>query len=377
MLIRSASFTQAVIVSIFVSLGLQAFAYQENGQQTTASPAHLTENSDGTSGFHLPWLNDDISNLHYCAGPEPSKRDGANNNRETAAQRRKRQIQRLAKKYLPDRNFTIMKRGAIKGSRTMDNPWEVETIHYTVKTDISRKATGEIALLMELLYDSLLRSSFFPDKNYDFGRLSVVVTKNRGEFTDRAPGENLGSDVRGSFTTGTEQPAVYSYYFTSGKKRKLHNVLLYYGTRQFLQLTSNSLPQWLEEGFSRLYEFSAFRDMQLIPGKISRHYLHTLIGELRFEDAGPYDFLEPFPDLIRMDDTFVSEENAAQMWGLVHFLAHWNDGKLADPLAKHVQHYRNTKEVKRGPIQLFQEHFGFHPEELRTPWEQHIIKMQH
>lgn len=375
---RRTFLAHAVIVSILVCSGVHASGDQQSGYHTPSTPVHITQGSGEMTGFTPPGLNEDLSNMNFCAAPEPSKQDGANNNQKKQSQRRKQQIQRLAKKYIPDRNFTIMQRGAIKGGRTMDNPWEVETLHYTVKTDISRKAAGEIALLMELLYDSILRSNFFPDKKYDLDRVSVVVTKNRGEFTNMAPGKNHGPDVKGSFTTGPEQSAVYGYYFTSGQHRKLHNVLLYYGTRQFLNSVSKaSMPQWLEEGFSRVYEFSAFRDLKLVPGKISRLYLEALIDELQFEDPGPYEFLEPFPDLIRMDDAILSQENTAQMWGLVHFLVHWNGGKLADPLAKHLEHYRTTRKVKRGPIQLFQKHFGFHPDKLRTPWERHIINMQH
>ncbi len=362
------------MIPLFLSVGTQVYPDKGKILKRNASLQTSTVSQKNTSKFSA-WFDTVRGSLHFCAGPDRTENNRSSN--EERAKKRKQQIQRLANKYLPNGKLTILRRGAIEGARTMDDPWTVESTHYTVKTDISRKAAGEIALLMELLYDALLRSPFFPDKEYAFDRISVVVPKNRGEFTDIAPGA-LTSDDRGAFKTGSEKPAIYAYYFSNEKHRNLINVLLFHGTRQFLNTVSTvDLPQWLEHGFCRVYEYSNFQEMKLVPGKPSVRYLRNLHEELRFEGPGPYQYLEPFPKLIRQDDTLLNEDDYAQMWGLVHFLINWKGGKLVDSLAKHIQHFRSVEEQKRDPVQLFQKHFGFHPEKLRTPWERYILNLRY
>jgi len=360
------------MIPIFVAFGLQAFANKQKPSHARSITLSTTPDTRDLLKTFRSRFNGGPNALNFCAGPEGSGQNGASTGKRP--KRRRQQIKRLGEKYVPDGRFTIMKRGAIQGARTMDNPWEVETLHYKVKTDISRKAAGEIALLMELLYDSLLRSNLFPDQNDDFERISVVVPKNRTEFTEIAPGSHMSSD-RGSFSPGPEDASVYAYYF-NGDKRQLVNVLLYQGTRQFLNMvTHESVPQWLDEGLSRVFEYSSFRNMQLVPGQVSVRYKREVVEALQWEGRGSYDYLEPFPALLRMDETFLSDNEAAQMWGVVHFLINWKGGKLSNPLSKHLNHFRTEKEIKRDPVQLFQKHFGFHPEKLRNPWETYILKL--
>lgn len=324
------------------------------------------------------WFEDDIT---FCAPPSKNQNAGGpGKKKRIRRKKRNRQIQRLAEKYVPDDQFSILKTGAIKGARSMENPWEVETSHYTVKTDISKRATGEVALLMELLYDALLRSPFFPDQTYDLERMSVVVTKNLNEFRSAVPGA-VNSDRHGGVFNTSDGTRVYARYFV-GEQIKLHNVLWENGTKLFLEKVLNITPQWFYEGFSQFFAFSTLEKslqiMRLSPGAKPRHHLETLWEHIRWEDRGErYRFLKPFSELIRMEDEYISEEEEAQSWGVIHFLLNWNNGKLVENMRKYIGYLHNKEEIKKDPVQMFLQVFGFHPKKMRRPWEKYIFALGH
>lgn len=347
-------------------------AVKKNGRTSVRAGVVPQESVD--QFIESPWV---WRGMNFCA---PPRRNASGTEQEKAQRKRmrKKQIQRLSEKYLSEGTFSILDDGAIKGARDMDNPWQVETSHYLVKTDISKRASGEIALLMELLYDALLRSPFFPDRDYKFDRMKVVVTKNQGELQEQLP-QLRNMDDRGTYRDEMDEPKVYAHYFV-GKHEKLHNVLWLNGTKQFLDKILKIHPQWFYEGFSRVFAYSTLktsrRAMRMVPGALPRHHLEVLWDHIRWEDRGErYRFLQPFSELIRMNNDFISSDDEAQLWGVMHFLLNWKNGKLVGKMSEYIGYLHGKDKIKRDQVQLFQQMFGFHPKQLRVPWEQYIFAL--
>ncbi len=155
----------------------------------------------------------------------------------------------------------------------MDNPWTVETNHYIVKTDISRKASGEIALIMEMFFNAFVQSDIFQIDRMSYEKLPVIVPKNRTEFLEilaKNGIERVRSHIKGYYIGKSEDRKMLAYYFYS-KDTKLHNMLLSVGTRQFLDLVMKSeVPAWLEEGLVMYFETSRFRGWKLHGGGVKK-----------------------------------------------------------------------------------------------------------
>jgi hypothetical protein len=315
----------------------------------------------------------------FCAPPGGGANSGNGQaTRKRLRKKRKQQIKRLAEKYVPDGKVSIMKPGAIKGNRTMDNPWTVETDHYIVKTDISRKASGEIALIMEMFYNAFVQSPIFQVEQTSYEQRPVIVPKNRSEFLEVLSShgqKHIGSSIRGSYVSSSEDKPLVTYYFHD-EDLKTHNILLGLGTKQFIDLVMKSdVPAWLEEGLVRYFDHGQFRGWKLHGGGIDPERLETVRDNIRWEQRWQRQYVEDMAVLTRKSaDDFMSDDYD-QAWTLVHFLINWKDGRLAGKLRKYLSAYKQ-EEMNKDPVQLFQESFGFHPEKLRRPWQAYVFRMR-
>lgn len=66
--------------------------------------------------------------------------------------------------------------------------------------------------------------------------------------------------------------------------------------------------------------------------------------------------------------------NYAQAWSLIHFMLNWNGGKFTGKLQKYFNTFREEN-VQKDPVQLFQEVFEFHPDEMYPYWKKYVYKL--
>lgn len=315
---------------------------------------------------------------HFCGGPLAQVNPTGSSEAQKRKKRREQQIKRLGQKYLPNGNLTILKPGAIKGNRTMDNPWVVKTDHYVVKTDISRKAAGEIALIMEMFYHAFIQSPVFNVQGETHERLPVLVPKNRSEFEGVL--SSLGRiprSVRGLYMKSSKDRKMVTYYFHS-KDMKLNHILLHEGTHQFIDMAMKSeVPTWLEEGLASYFEYSRFNGLELVEGGINKGRLKSLYRMIRWESRTPgkHDIVKKFSTLMRKSGHHFHGRNYAQAWSLIHFLLNSNDGKFVGKLQKYFNTYRQEN-VQKDPVQLFQEVFGFHPDKMYPYWKEYVFNLR-
>lgn len=305
----------------------------------------------------------------YCAPRTPDPSGTPQQSRKHLARKRKKQIKKLAQSYVPNGNLTIMNPGAIRQGRNIKNPWTLETSHYKIRTDISRKATGEIALIMELLFHSFIQSPVFNVNERNLDKLTVEVPKNRTEFVQLvSPYTKVSKQVRGLYLKGTRNNKLVAYYFHSNRM-KLNNVLLHEGTHQFIDLVTRSrLPIWLEEGLATYFEFSRFQNMKLVEGALNKSRLRNVRALLRQDKA------LALSELMRLSNKQFQARHYAQVWSFIHFLIHSNDGKFISKLRKYFSVYKQPG-VKQDPVQLFKKIFKVHPDKFQPYWKRYVFQL--
>ncbi len=242
-------------------------------------------------------------------------------------------------------------------------PFTIETAHYTIKTDVSKRVAKNVAKAMEQLHKAYVKV-FRPKNGKVVKKADVIVFDKKKDFLAYAKSIDVKprADTLGFYRprkgTGGE---IVTYKRKDGDNHTMRT-LYHEATHQFvLMLTGvkNAPPLWVNEGLAVYFESSRWRRGKFLTGRIPKARLAHLQKALRDRE---YVHL---PDLItRGPDTF-DGLCYAESWSLVYFFVKADNGRGA---AKFRDYFRALKAgVKHSAA--FKKHLTANVPRLERQWK--------
>jgi len=214
-------------------------------------------------------------------------------------------------------------------------PFEVETAHYQVKTDISERVGKNAGRAMEQLYKAY--SKIFNAEDIPQGRKAeVLIFDTKGAFLKYAQSINTQprADTLGFFRSASDGSSSIVTFRRQTDEFNTLSTLYHEGTHQFITLVlgrANRPPLWVNEGLAVYFENSTWRKGKLRTGIIPRKRLLHLQHSLR---QGKMVHLA---DLIQRGRPTFDGLCYAESWSLVYFFVHANRGAYAGRFKKYFR----------------------------------------
>ncbi len=251
--------------------------------------------------------------------------------------------------------------GAIKGQRSWENAWRLETRNFVVRSNISPEATREIGRVMEaLLYNfNRMFNADIPQK------ISVLVPRNRSQFEQI---RTVSKGVKGWFSTRSGGQIVT--YYQPQKGSRTTDVLLHEGTHMVVMLALTDLRPpdvWVNEGIAVYFEASEFNKTDLVIGKKPKKRL-LMVKKLIEEEK-----YTPIKKLIQKGQKQFNARDYAQAWSLVYYLLHSHDHKFVDRFNKYLISFK--KDQSMDPIRRFKLAFRTPIDQLEQDWLRYVRSM--
>lgn len=266
------------------------------------------------------------------------------------------QLKNLGRKVLSGKkDLSINKPGSVTGNRTLKNPWTYETMHYKIRTTISKEALKEVAFVMELMNYNFRK--LFGMKDRYMPKMDVIIPKNKKQYK-KVRGRSPDSKVHtgGYFNWVKEELVVY--YQHESDYRKTGRILLHEGTHLFLYVLSKTeIPNWLDEGLAEYMlatNFKSYTDLELGRTDLMRDFLNRLQkeipeGNLKKARSELTRILKPNQQLKRRGYVLA--------WSFIHFLLHRNQ-RSRSRFIEYVQSFFDSATKPDVSIDYFQEYFS-------------------
>ncbi len=202
--------------------------------------------------------------------------------------------------------------------RSWDQAWEVGSVHYHIKTNISNAFAEEAASLMEQAYDAY-RRYFGVDLKRKERKLSVYVFSEKDEYRsycekDRRLARWAGQD--GVYDVNTNLLLAWS----GNNLNFIKTFLVGTGVWQYYyNCVENGLPSWLSEGYAAYFGACTWDGETLVVGLPNSPRIRRFRNAL---DGGTFIRLR---DLVAEELDVVIDEGrfhpfSAEAWALAYFL---------------------------------------------------------
>ncbi len=291
-------------------------------------------------------------------------------------------IDALGKKYAPNGDLTITREGALdEGGRPWSNPWSLSTKHYNVDCSISKKATGEVGLLMEILYYNYADAFQLPYEELPTQPMDVKIPKNRAQFNKI---RQVSDGTRGWFSPVKELLCIPYQY--DNKMWNTAKVIMHEGGHQFVYYAFESdPPSWLNEAIAEYFRAAHFARGS--DGGVCRH---PECGYKVDKSKSPFPLhfggiLEKRLDVALHELSNYSlkrlltlDPNRARPgynvgWSFVHAMAYAENRKYNTNLRKFVRWFQSNDASGKSKVELFKETFkGYTMSEVEKDWKSYI-----
>ncbi len=144
-------------------------------------------------------------------------------------------------------------------------PWHpaitIETAHYSITSNATRKETGEMARMVELLYDAYSnRFGTLPKFQPDHPKLKLLLYRDRDEMRRVNPGLGWAEAFY-------RKPYCRAYF--SAREINPYHWMLHEAVHQLNEEVAHVNPaKWLEEGLAEYFSTSRVLTNKLVPGTI-------------------------------------------------------------------------------------------------------------
>ena len=245
-------------------------------------------------------------------------------------------------------------------------PFTIETAHYTIKTDVSKRVARNIAKAMEHLHGAYVRI-FRPKNGQAAKKADIVVFNEKKDFLAYAKRVEvkLRHDALGFFRPRADTGGEIVTYKREGGDNGTMKTLYHEATHHFvLMLTGekNPPPLWVNEGLAVYFESSRWHRGKFQTGRIPKARLAQLQKALRDRE---YIHL---PDLIaRGPDTF-DALCYAESWSLVYFFVRADNGRGS---AKFSDYFRALRAGAKHDAAL-KKHLTANVPRLERRWKKFI-----
>jgi len=218
-----------------------------------------------------------------------------------------------------------------EGVLQLSFPYQEETEHYKILSNVSKSFTHRTALFAEKMYK--LYSKIFPVPKKEEHRSRIYIFNTEREF--RLLG--VPGDVLGFYSPKTKD----FYLFDHVNQDITREVLLHEGFHQFIDLILDDVPLWFNEGMAQY-----FQTAKPVAGGFKCGELPTALRRLQYLRGGP---ILDFPLISDPDfrDGFRIYDNYAKAWGLCYFLIHYDGGRYFPVLKKYFEALRRGESRKK------------------------------
>ena len=249
-------------------------------------------------------------------------------------------------------------------------PFELETAHYTIKTDTAEHVCKNTGKAMEQLYKAYTRIFHAEDAPPD-RKAEIIIFDQRSAFFQYAQSLNARprKDTLGFFRTAPDGSSqIVTFKRRTGEFHTL-STLYHEATHQFFRHwlgRGNQPPLWVNEGLAVYFENSRWQNGKLRTGVIPRKRLLVLRAALR---AGRHVRLA---DLVRRGRDRYDGLCYSEGWSLVYFFVKAHRGRYAKRFGKYLRALRDRTD----PHKAFKTHLGADLDKLERAWKVFVLGLK-
>ena len=249
-------------------------------------------------------------------------------------------------------------------------PFELETAHYVIKTDITPLVCKKTGKAMEHLYAAYTKVFALPD-DPKRPKAHVIIFDKREDFLAYAKRLNARprKDTLGFYRSVANGPGqIVTYKRPAGEFRTL-STLYHEATHQFILMAlghDNAPPLWLNEGLAVYFENSAWRGGKLRTGIVPRARLLHLQQALK---SGKY---VPLRDLITRGRDKYDSLCYGEGWSLVYFFVTARRGAYA----KRLSEYFKALKERTPHAEAFRTCLSKDVDKLEKVWKKYVLGLK-
>jgi hypothetical protein len=271
--------------------------------------------------------------------------------------------------------FDILRRGPdgtvrkLSGMFRIKLPFELETKHYIVKTDIAEHVPKNVGEAMEQLY-AAYAGIFDVTPGQSQNKTELILFDRKEDFFNYA--KQLKAEPRkdslGFFRASSAGPdQIVTFKRRTGEFHTL-SVLYHEATHQFVRMVvpHRKIPLWLNEGLAVYFENSEFRGGKLRTGIIPRSRLKLLQHGLRGRKC------VPLKDLMKRERDTFGGLCYAQSWSLVYFFVHARGGRYSKSFTAFFKAVRAGTPVEKA----FETHLTDKYDKLEQVWRKYVLGLK-
>lgn len=244
----------------------------------------------------------------------------------------------------------------------------VETPHYVVQTDVSKRFTHLVGQHMEEIYKEYERRF----RGYDLqkhDRFHVKVFSHREDYNDAVPAKLKGS--AGAFVSSLRLLAAY---MENNTEERVFKTLYHEGFHQFLHSSVGAnVPLWVNEGFAEYFSEAVWTGERFTSGQVPAgrlRVLHEALKRNEYISLTKLFMMENRGWLANVREGDASLQYA-QAWSVVHFLCHARNGRYRPRLLGYVKML--TEGV--GRKEAFQKSFGTDIRAFERAWKDYVADL--
>jgi len=250
------------------------------------------------------------------------------------------------------------------------HPFEYETKHYEVETDVSAEFARLVGAHMEEIHAEYARR--FEDYGRVRDRYKVAVYRSEGGYRDAVPSRVWGS-------TGVFMPSEELLAAHMGERtvEEVLRTLYHEGFHQFMFCAvSRECPVWLNEGLAEYFSEATWDGHGFVTGLVPTIRLHVV------QQAVSQGAYVPFRELFALSpDKWLQNVQTdgrranlyyCQAWSIVQFLVHAEGGRHAGMLNTFL------REISEGTDQdeALRESFGTDVVGFERAWASYVMSLK-
>jgi len=245
-----------------------------------------------------------------------------------------------------------------------------ETEHYVVETDTTPQFAEVVGRHMEEIFKEYSRR--FTDYGKLTERFHVVVSLTQQAYARRVPPQ-----VRGSTGVFVSAERLLAAHCQNRTPEEVLRTLYHEGFHQFMYgAVSQRCPIWLNEGLAEYFSEATWNGQGFTAGQVPTMRLYTVQQALKggtYIRLGKLFAMEP-PEWIQNVSTDARRASLhySQVWSIVQFLIHADDGAYAGLLNQFV------KEISDGRAHddAFRRCFGTDLAAFEATWARYIMSLR-
>ncbi len=267
----------------------------------------------------------------------------------------------------PDGKPTIQK--LVFKPKPLKMPFELETAHYIIKTDVAETVCKSAAGVMEELY-AAYAAIFRLDPKEQWPKAEVIIFDKREDFTAYATsiGSELEPEALGFFHVSGDKSQIVTFKRRTNEFDTL-GTLYHEATHQFITMViglKNISPLWLHEGLAVYFENSRWQDGKLKTGIVPKTRLLLLQDALR---TGKHVHLA---DLLKRGRDTYDSLCYSEGWAFIYFLVKADGGAYADRFRR----YFNMLRAGEKSDAAFKTCFGNNIDKLENAWKKFVLGLK-